>query len=215
MIISLSGIDCAGKSTQLDRLEVALTERGHRVQRVWFRPGYSPVMDGLRARLRRARPGSLPSASAPAARAQAFSRAGVQEAWVVMAVLDTLINLAGHVRWLSLKGVTVLCDRYIEDAMVDLSLRFPSVVTSEGALRRALVSACPTPDMAFLLMLSREEVARRAAIKAEPFEDAPEVRRARYEAYETLAQRGRFNVIDAEAPVEQVTRALLDALREA
>ena len=215
MIISLSGIDCAGKSTQLDCLEQALTERGHSVRRVWFRPGYSPLMDNLRAALRKARPGSLPSASAPKARAQAFSRPGVSQAWVAMAVVDTLMNLAGHVRWLSLRGETVLCDRYIEDALVDLSLRFPGLVEPEGRLRKALVSACPKPDMAFLLSLSQEEVARRAAIKAEPFEDAPEVRRARYKTYMQLAKAGHFRVIDAEAPIDDVTRSLLDALREA
>jgi thymidylate kinase len=215
MIISLSGIDCAGKSTQLDRLESALTERGHEVRRVWFRPGYSPLMDSVRASVRRARPASLPSASAPKARARAFSRPGVSQAWVAMAIADTILNLGAHVRWLSLRGATVLCDRYVEDAMVDLTLRFPDLVATNGRLRRALVTACPTPDAAFLLQLSREEVAVRAAIKAEPFEDAPEVRSARYDAYMRLAAEGRFSVIDAAQPVEVVTRTLLDALREA
>lgn len=215
MIISLSGIDCAGKSTQLDRLEGELTERGHEVRRVWFRPGYSLLMDSARATVRRARPTSLPRASAPEARVRAFSRPGVSQAWVAMAVADTLLNLGAHVRWLSLRGATVLCDRYVEDAMVDLTLRFPSLVSTHGRLRRALVAACPTPDAAFLLTLSREEVAVRAAIKAEPFEDPPDVRAARYEAYMRLAAEGRFSIIDAEQPVEAVTRALLDALREA
>ncbi len=215
MIISLSGIDCAGKSTQLDCLERALIERGHSVRRVWFRPGYSPLMDKLRLALRKARPGSLPSASAPKAREAAFSRRGVSQAWVAMAVLDTLVNLATHVRWLSLRGETVLCDRYIEDAMVDLSLRFPELVEPEGRLRKTLVNACPTPDIAFLLTLSKEELARRAAIKAEPFEDPPEIRSARYARYMSLAEAGHFVVINAEAPINDVTRSLLDALREA
>lgn len=215
MIISLSGIDCAGKSTQLSRLEEALDARGHDVERVWFRPGYSAVMDKLRAGVRRVRPQTLPRESAPAARGRAFSRPGVSQAWVGMAVIDTLINLGGYVRWRSLLGKTVLCDRYIEDALVDLSLRFPALVEADGALRRTLVRACPTPDVAFLLSLSEEEVARRALIKAEPFEDPPEVRAARYAAYMELARMGRFTLIDAEQPVEHVTRALLDALCEA
>ena len=215
MIISLSGIDCAGKSTQLDRLQAALTERGHDVRRVWFRPGYSPLMDSMRARVRRVRPSSMPRSTAPKARARAFSRPGVSQAWVAMAIVDTIINLGAHVRWLSLRGATVLCDRYIEDAILDLTLRFPDLVAADGKLRRTLVAACPTPDAAFLLQLSREEVARRAAIKNEPFEDAPEVRATRYDAYMRLAKEGRFSVIDAAQPIEAVTRALLDALREA
>ena len=215
MIISLSGIDCAGKSTQLDRLEMALTERGHRIRRVWFRPGYSPLMDSVRSRIRRHRPQAMPTSQAPKARAKAFAKPGVRQAWIAMATLDTLINLGGYVRTLSLRGYTVLCDRYVEDAMLDLNLRFPGLVDADGRMRRALVRACPTPDMAFLLTLSPEVVQARAAIKNEPFPDAPEIRDARYAAYMRLASEGCFTLIDAEAPIAEVTRSMLDALREA
>ncbi len=68
---------------------------------------------------------------------------------------------------------------------------------------------------AILLMLSREELAARARIKREPFEDAPAIRAARFDAYTRLAAEGRFDVIDAEQPIEEVTRAILDVLREA
>ena len=215
MIISISGVDCAGKTTQLDRLEAALTERGHRVRRVWFRPGYSPLLDAARAKVRKLRSGALPTHQAPTRRQEAFAKPGVQHAWVTMATLDTLLNLGAHVRLLGLKGYTVLCDRYVEDAIVDLALRFPDLVGAEGRLRRTLVAACPTADAAFLLTLSPEVLSQRAEAKKEPFADAPAMRTARYDAYMRLATTGRFTVIDAEQSIETVTRAMLDALREA
>ena len=82
MIITLSGVDCAGKTTQLDALEAALTERGHRVKRLWFRPGYSPLLDTLRTGVRKLRPSALPSNKNPEARKQAFAKPGVSRTWV-------------------------------------------------------------------------------------------------------------------------------------
>jgi thymidylate kinase len=215
MIVSLSGIDCSGKSTQLERLGTALTERGHRVRHVWFRPGYSELIGVLRRQVRRVRPSALPTSDQPQARARAFSKPGVRRAWVAVGTLDTLLSLGARVRWLSLRGYTVLCDRYVEDAILDLTLRFPDLVDPDGRLRQTLVRACPRPDAAILLTLSREEVAARALAKAEPFEDPPEIRERRYDAYMAMAAQGRFTVIDAEQPIEAVNRAILDVLREA
>ena len=215
MIISLSGVDCAGKTTQLDRLEVALTSRGHRVRRLWFRPGYSRLVDTLRSQVRSLRSGALPTSDQPKARAQVFARPGVRQAWITMAALDTLLNLGAHVRLLSWRGYTVLCDRYVEDAIVDLSMRFPDLVDAQGRLRRGLVGTCPRPDAAIMLTLSREVLATRALAKNEPFADLPEVRAERYDIYMRLAASGRFTVVDAERPIEDVTRAILDTLREA
>ena len=215
MIVSVSGVDCAGKTTQLDALEVALTERGHRVRRLWFRPGYSVWLDALRTKVRQLRPAALPSHTDVKKREEVFARPGVRHAWVTMGAVDTLVSLGAQVRGLSLRGYTVLCDRYVEDAIVDLALNFPELVDLDGRLRRMLVAACPRPDLAVLLMLTRESVAARALLKKEPFEDPPEVRARRYDAYVDLAAGGRFTVVDADQQVEDVTRAILDALQEA
>lgn len=215
MIITLSGVDCAGKTTQLDALEAALTERGHRVKRLWFRPGYSPLLDTLRTGVRKLRPSALPSNKNPEARKQAFAKPGVSRTWVTMGAVDTLISLGGHVRWLSARGYTVLCDRYVEDAIVDLALVFPDLVSLDGRLRRALVKACPEPDVAILLTLSREVAIARAHAKNEPFADPPERRAERYDIYMGMADNGRFTVVDAEQPIEAVTRTILDTLQEA
>jgi len=116
---------------------------------------------------------------------------------------------------LSLRGETVLCDRYVEDAILDLTLRFPDLVDPDGRLRRALVTACPRPDAAILLTVSKDVMAQRAEAKNEPFEDPLEVRIARHDAYMAMAKQGRFTPVDAEQSIEDVTRSILDILREA
>ena len=96
--------------------------------------------------------------------------------------------------------------------MMDLEFRFPAL---QGPLQHAasvLSVACPTPDVAFLLMLPREEMLRRMVVKAEPFPDAPPIRDARYTAYERLARSGSHTVIDGGAGIDEVHAQILAGL---
>lgn len=212
MLIAISGIDCAGKSTQIELLRRHFERRGRAVEALWYRPGYSPALDGARALIRRLRPGALPTADRPGARARAFARPGVAEAWIAAALADTLVQYAVRVRALLALGRVVLCDRYLEDAALDFELRFPRLAGLSRRGVRALRLIAPIPDAAFLLTLDRDEMARRMAEKSEPFEDPPEVREARYRAYLEIASAGKLIPIDAGASEGQVHRRILEAL---
>lgn len=207
MLITFSGIDCAGKSTQIERLSDALESRGERVVRFWYRPGYSPELDALRKFVRRLRPGALPTTNDPQARARVFQRRGVKTSWVRIAEADTLLQLAGKVRWWRSRGRAVICDRWISDALIDLRLRFSE--ENPATLLPKLIPLCPEPDHQFLLMLGREEMLRRMAVKQEPFPDAPEVRDRRFALYESLSTSGRLSVVDCERSIEAVHRDIL------
>ncbi len=212
MIISISGVDCSGKSTQVQRLKEALATHGRRCSVLWFRPGYSRQLDFARALVRRARPQALPTASDPEARAQAFRKPWLRRAWIAMALGDTLMELAARARLLSLLGHTVICDRYLADAMLDLELRFPEVRLAREALLAGLRLVCPRPVRSFLLSLPREEMLRRMAEKNEPFPDDATTRDARYEAYAALATSGGFEVVDAARSIDDVHADLLSRL---
>ena len=211
-LIALSGVDCAGKSTQIALLARALEERGERPRVIWFRPGYSRELDALRALVRRVRPGSLPTVQNPERRQQAFARPRVQKAWLAMAGADILLQLALKVRLLVLTGHSVICDRYVADARLDLELRFPGLALRHQNLLDAAARACPAPDRWFLLNLPEDEMLRRMEQKREPFPDAPGVRRARYAAYQAMALRPEVIVIDAARPIEAVHGAIAGQL---
>lgn len=208
----MSGIDGSGKSTQLELLERALRDRGRSPRRLWFRPGYSAALDGARALMRRLRPGLIPAPTDRLRRDAAFGRASVRLPWIALAVADAVAHYAVRVRGLLARGHDVICDRGVPDAILDLALRFPDVVAEDGAVARLLEAAAPTPDRAFLLLVSRETMLARCAAKAEPFPDAPALRDARLAAYERLARsRAGWRVIDAERPIEVVHEELLAA----
>lgn len=204
MLLTLSGIDCSGKSTQIERLIAGLEARGHRTRRFWFRPGYSREMDTLRSVVRRLRPGAIPPPGKSSAREQTFARPGVARAWMTMALADSMLQYALKLRALLTAGFTVVCDRYVYDARLDLQLRFPDQ-TQTFALPLDLVEwSAPRPDLALLLTLPRAEMLRRMALKREPFPDAPALRDRRYAAYERLAAVGPVTAIDAARPIDVV-----------
>ena len=201
-IVTFSGVDGAGKTTQIDLLEAALQADGHRPVRLWYRPGYSPALDRLRGAVRALRPGALPPPGPSARREATFARPGVRRTWAAVALLDALVHYAVRVRALRAAGRVVLCDRYVWDGLLDLELRFPDLGVRRWPLARALERLAPEPDAAFLLVVPWEECVRRAAARAEPFPDPEPLRRARFEALMQLATRPGLTVIDTTASVE-------------
>jgi thymidylate kinase len=209
LIISVSGIDCSGKSTQLEALEEALHKRGHKVHRLWFRPGYSVELGYLRHCMRFVRPSMLPTSDNPQARQQIFQKTGVKGAWLLMAVLDTVAQYGIKLRGLNRLGWTVLCDRYIDDAILDLELKFPPWQAHRNATFNGLKSLCPKPDHAFFLNLGYDEMLKRMKAKNEPFPDAPEIRDIRYTAYETFKAKPGYHLIDATAAIGDVHQQIM------
>lgn len=213
-LITVSGIDCAGKSTQIALLAEALRAHGHqRVRVFWYRPGYSDELDALRALVRRVRPGALPRAeSAPEARARLFDKGSVRHTWLAMALVDTLAQYGAKLRAFLARGETVICDRYVHDGLLDLKLKFPELGDLHDVFARTLPKMCPTPDTALLLMLPKHVMLERMAQKREPFPDSEAIRDARYAAYEELGRSGRFHVLDAAQAVEALHQDMMRAV---
>lgn len=203
-LITLSGVDCSGKTTQLELLTDACSSVGWRVKQVWFRPGYSDEMDTLRSIIRKASPNVMPRHTEVKAREQVFAKSGVSESWLVMALVDCFIQCACKIRFYMLQGFTVICDRFLEDAELDLFFRFPNLENIYGPSLRALRSLAPTPNHALLLNLPYELLDARIKEKDEPFPDPDDVRFLRWQEYQRLSTTGRFEPIDASPSITEV-----------
>lgn len=213
MLITFSGVDCAGKTTQIDLLRARLEARGLRVMDYWYRPGYSKELDALRRWVRRFRPGSLPQPGRSATRDAVFARPGVSQAWIMAALGDMLLQYAAKLRVLQATYDVVICDRYFEDAALDFALRFPDASIPSSAWFRAIRRLSPKPDLSVLLTLPHAEMLRRMAIKDEPFPDSDQLRDKRFTAYQQLAQTGRFHVIDASRSIAEVHDEIWQAVQ--
>jgi thymidylate kinase len=208
MLCSFSGADSSGKSTAIAGVLNRAKGMGIQATSIWYRPGYSSSLTTLRKIVRRVRPGILPPPGQSTQRNATFARPGVSEAWLLTATLDALTQYGLRVRYLASVYDLLVCDRYLDDAFLDLELSFPNHLAWVRSARKALLFTSPKPDLAFLLHLNEQELDRRAAVKNEPFPDPEHTRSKRRERYVKLAASGRFVTIDAGRSPEEVHDSL-------
>ena len=226
MIIAISGVDCAGKSTQIELLRQYYISQGKSCRVFWYRPGYSDELHKLKQVLRkgvslsRYLHASLPLSvkrdqkDASGSEEKTSDHGKIQvpaPIWLTTAIMDTAFQWAVKLRVLEKKYDVVICDRYIEDAKLDLQFKFPNISWSDALLRN-LSMIFPKPDKSILLWLSMEDVLKRVEEKNEPFADDEHTRQMRYRAYEFLRNEDIFTVSDASSDIETVHQRILESL---
>jgi thymidylate kinase len=203
MLITLSGIDGSGKSSQAQALHDACEVSHVHARIAWTRIGDTPVLQ----RLRRTRHRFAPRHGAAAPRT--FSRTGWRLVlWAVLASADYAAWLQS-VRWRLWRGDVVIADRYLCDFEVELSIRLQQEQRLAALLLRGLHALAPKPRRAYLLRLdpalSRD---RKPACDCRNLDPAD--LQARYDA---LVGRYGLRVYDASVPFEELASALVhDAL---
>jgi thymidylate kinase len=211
-LITFSGLDGAGKSTQIALVTDYLLKSGRKPVYIWTRGGYTSVLEGIKTLSRRFLPRRLPPSGASPQRSYAFSKWWVRRLWLSLALLDLLWVYGVRIRWHRSRGRLVLCDRYVWDTAIDFRLNFPQEKLDHYWLWRLLGRISPQPDVAFLMLLSVEESQLRSEIKGEPFPDAPEVLQQRLAYYQDLIPRVPFHVLDGSQPITTVFNQILTDL---
>lgn len=207
-LISFSGIDGAGKSTQIALLTAILAGRGQRPKYLWTRGGYTGPFNSLKAVLRAVLgKGALPSGRTHA-RTKAFGKKWVQNVWLILAMVDLVLVYGIYLRLLKLSGRTVIADRYLADTWIDFTLNFPNAGFDRWPLWRLLELVTPRPDHAFLLLIPVEESLRRSLIKNEPYPDSKEVLCQRLEHYQRFAVEPNWHVMDCTDSVDSVSEQI-------
>ena len=214
VLITFSGLDGAGKSTQIALLTDYLVKGGRKPVYVWTRGGYTTLLEGLKTLSRRLFSGRLPPSGSSPQRSEAFSKRWVRRLWLSLALLDLLWVYGIQIRWRRYRGRIVLCDRYLWDTAIDFRLNFPQEQLDHYWLWRLLGRVSPRPDASFLMLLTVEESVRRSAMKGEPFPDPPEVLRQRLACYQDLIPRMPFHVLDGSQPIPTLSNQILTDLAQ-
>jgi len=213
-VIVLSGMDGAGKSTQMNRMRLQLQAEGARVAAIWSRGGYTPGMQALKSAIRSCSGRQwIPAAGPSAERSQAFQRSRVRRLWLTLAMLDLVLLYGVWIRFLRRFGWTVLCDRYLPDTALDFQLHFPQEPFERWWLWRFLTWVTPGPDAVFLLLIPPAESQIRSRQKQEPFPDSLEVLEQRYRTYQEWSQSNSWHVIDARVSEQRVAEEIDACLR--
>jgi len=203
-IVAFSGMDGAGKSTQIEQLQACLDRR--RIPNVccWSRGGYTPLFNLAKQTLRRMPGNTLPPAGHSERRHRALRKPWVRRLWLTLSLLDLGFLYGVKIRWWRLFGKLVICDRYLPDTRIDFQLNFPEECVDSWWLWRLMERSSPRPDLGFLMLIPVEESLRRSLLKDEPFPEMSERLAARRECYRRVERAQSWTVLDGLRPPDDL-----------
>ena len=212
LLVALSGMDGAGKSTAAIALTEHLTARGLPAEVAWARLGAeSELLDRLAKPVKRLvrRRGTVAdpvAAGGPAVekvqdpRESGGRRRLVSWIWIVIVAWATARTYRRTARGRR-RGVSIVCDRWATDAIVDLELRYGRHRVGEAVLRRLP----PRPDLQVLL-----ELDAATSIARKPQDQAERVLVEMERLYAEEARNSGLTRVDARMPREAVERRLVE-----
>ncbi len=215
MLFAFSGIDGAGKSTQIELLKNKLEAEGQKVKLVWARGGYTPILQGMKDLIRKMSPKSLPKPGKSKERTKTFNNPKIRKVWLVCAILDLWFLYAIRCRVLSFIGYYIIFDRYVEDTLIDFQLNFAEEQVDNWLLWKFLVKNVPKPDKHFILLIPVAESQYRSKLKNEPFPDSKQVLYNRLETYQQLVKKGNYyEEIDCLLTIEEISKKIISSLKK-
>ena len=207
-LIALSGIDGAGKSTQLDLIKKNLESNNQKVISLWTRGGNTPGINLAKNFLRKIAGKKLPASGRSSKRDEMLGNFWIQRLWLTLAIIDLMRIYGINIRLFLFTGNFVVCDRYLWDTLIDFKIMFPKIQIENWFIWKLLVWVSQVPKKSVLLIIPEKISEERCAKKYEPFPDTPKRRATRFRLYKNASKNGYWDVIDATKSVNQVFTAI-------
>jgi thymidylate kinase len=214
LLIAFSGIDSAGKSTQILKVVEYFKSRGRKTKVIWSRGGYTPLFNIFKSILRKITGDALPKPGASKHRDKTFNKKWVRLIWLDMALFDMTFFYCLYIRFLKMWGCVVIADRYLYDTYIDFELKFSKENIERNILWRILVYLSPRPDISLILTIPIDESLRRSNLKNEPFSENLIQRKKRFDMYQNLIDENKWDfIIDGLQPIDEVWSNIGDKLK--
>ena len=203
-LVTLSGIDGSGKSSQIESIQDYYNSQNISFVYLWTRGGNTPGIEMFKTLGRKVAGKKLPPSGHSSQRDKMFRKKWIAKLWLTFAMADLIRIYAINIRWQLWTGKMVVCDRYLWDTFIDFKIMFPGISFEKWMLWKALIWFTPKPYVEYLLMIPVDISEKRCLQKYEPFPDTPERRSRRYKLYQEILSSNEWTVIDATKNSEAV-----------
>lgn len=210
-MISFSGIDCSGKSTQIEITKKYYESKGIRVRVIWSRGGYTSWVEGIKTLIRKDK---RFSAAEKAEYRTKINENHIKARLLLWASILDLIRYYGIVfRWIEMSGAVILCDRYIWDTYIDFSLKYKNIEFEKWLCWKIMLKLIKKPDKSIIFTIPIEESMRRSLEKNDQHSEPFDERLSRIQRYMAEIENGRWqHVINASSPIQAVTNEVIKIL---
>lgn len=214
-MIAFSGLDGAGKSTQIDLLQEFLKNKNIKSIVFWSRGGYTPGIEFFKGLMRKFKSKKIPTHRGNSQeRDHSFSNPLVRKTWLVLALLDLIFFYGFYIRFKEIFGTKIMCDRYIYDTLIDFKLNFPQENVENWWIWKFLLFIAVKPKKYFVLTIPVIESQKRSILKNEPFPDSQETLANRLENYLTFANNNKDVVnIDAVKSINEIHNQIINEIK--
>ena len=204
-MIAFSGLDGAGKSTQIELLQKYFTTKGIDSFILWSRGGYTPGINSLKKLLRFTGNKNIPQKNGSSKeRDNLFKNKFVRKMWLFLALLDLIWFYIVYIRIKEAIGTQIICDRYIFDTSIDFKLNYKKDKVESRLLWKVMIFLAKKPKKHFVFTITAKESLIRSKLKNEPFPDSEETLENRLNDYlNFIATKKEIIHIDGNISIEE------------
>lgn len=212
-MISFSGIDCCGKSTQINLLCEELKKNNKRYQVIWSRGGYTPGIQFIKKLI--GRTDAKFSKEERIAYSEKINSNGIKRKLLFIAsLIDLWFYYSIVLRTKEFMGVLIICDRYIWDTYIDFKMKYPDYDFENGFWWKFTLKTMLKPKPSFVFFIPAEESMRRSGLKDEPFPEPIETRKERIDYYMNELKNNRWDcLVDATKSIQEVFDSIKENLQ--
>ena len=193
MLISFSGIDSAGKTTQIEMLLRYCDERGISAKRLWGKARGTPGVEFLKSLVRRDR--KMTQEEKQEYRAGIYQSSKKKHLLLIASLLDLLWYFGIYYRIEGLFHKITILDRYIWDTFIEVSTEFSGINFEKWLLWKMVVWIAPKPKYSLLFVIPAEESLRRDIQKGDLTADAIERKKEKIALYMNLVDEGKWEYV--------------------
>ena len=213
MIVSFSGIDSAGKTTQIEKLTVYLKSHGVTYIKKWSKARGTPGVEFLKNLVRKEKP--IEDSEKQAVRREIYKSPRKQKLLYIASLLDLCWYWGVYFRWLGWTRKYLICDRYLWDTYVEIKHDFYSIDVDNSFLWKVLKLVAPKPKVSFVFVIPAELSLARDMLKGTDGTENLERKKSKIGLYMSLVQQDCWtDVMDGTKSRERLHEEVLQIIGE-
>lgn len=203
MIVSFSGIDSAGKTTQINLLEQYCINNKIKYRKIWAKARGTPGIEFVKNLVRRDKKMSMEQKRTYRA---AIYKSYYKQKILLMASFGDLVWYFGiYYRILARKNEILILDRYLWDTYIETKCEFDQIEFENWFIWKLLITISPRPDVSVLYIIPSEESLKRDIQKGDLFIDSIEQKKNKIDLYMKLVNKNKWtNIINGMQSVNDV-----------